>query len=54
MSEKREVTFGIPQGSILGPLPFILYVNELHKSLKHSYSILLADDTNIFYQRYTL
>ena len=47
MSEK---TFGIPQGSILGPHIFILYVNYLHKSFKHSYNILFADDTNIFFK----
>ena len=47
MSETKEITFGIPQGSILGPLLFILYFRDLHRSLKHSYNILSADYTNI-------
>ena len=38
----------MPQGSILGPLLFILYVNDLHKALNKADCILFADDTNIF------
>ena len=47
-SSNEHLVCGVPQGSILGPLLFILYVNDLHMALKDSYCILFADDTNIF------
>ena len=48
-SEFYEITCGVPQGSILGPLLFILYVNDLQKALKQATSYLFADDTSIYY-----
>ena len=47
-SASRDVTCGVPQGSVLGPLMFIIYANDLPKSLSHSKSILFADDTTIY------
>ena len=41
---------GFPQGSILGPLFFILYVNDLPKSIRAAECLLFADDTSTFYQ----
>ena len=41
-----EVLCGVPQGSILGPLLFLLYVNDLPVIIDHS-SILFADDTSV-------
>ena len=47
-SDKKNISCGIPQGSILGPLLFLIYINDLPNVLKKLYSILFANDTNVF------
>ena len=47
-SPVHNITCGVPQGSILGPLLFSLYKNDLGKICSSTTSILFADDTNLF------
>ena len=47
-SELMNVTCGVPQGSVLRPLLFIIYTNDLAKCINHSNAILFADDTTVY------
>ena len=48
-SELKHIKCGVPQGSILGPVLFILYINDMCEVSKLLNIILFADDTSIFY-----
>ena len=46
-SKWSSVTSGVPQGSVLGPVIFILYINDLPQKVK-SHCVLFADDVELF------
>ena len=45
----QKIVCGVPQGSVLGPLLFLIYVNDLKDASKSLDCIMFADDTNFFY-----
>ena len=49
LSDELPVTHGVPQGSILGPLIFVIYINDLPNVLDACQASLYADDTVIYY-----
>ena len=49
LSEPKSIRCGVPQGSILGPLLFVLYINDLVSHVKHCKVHLYADDTVLYF-----
>ena len=49
-SELGQINCGVPQGSVLGPLLFLLYINDLHKACTIGNLRIFADDTTLFFK----
>ena len=50
MSSYKTLECGVPQGSVLGPLLFLLYINDMHSICKYSSVLHYADDTSISFE----
>ena len=50
----KNMTCGVPQGSILGPLLFLIYINDLREASNILDPIMFADDTNLFYSHHQI
>ena len=46
-SDWLDITCGVPQGTILGPFFFLIFINDLPKVAKHAEVFLFADDSNV-------
>ena len=48
-SSREHIKYGVPQGSILGPLIFILFINDIVFEVEYSKLYMYADDSTLFF-----
>ena len=53
-SSYHPLSYGTPQGSCLGPLLFLIFINDLHYSVSYGTSLLFADDTTLLHSHKNL
>ena len=53
-SDLRSINYGVPQGLVLGPILFLLYINDLSQAIVHYKVHHFADDTNVLYASHSL
>ena len=53
-SDVRSINYGVPEGSVLGPILFLLCVNDLNQAIVHSKVHHFADDNNFLYASHSL
>ena len=49
-SQLKDISCGVPQESVLGPIIFLIYINDLPNISKDLHFFLFADDTSIYYE----
>ena len=54
LSNETMISYGVPQGSVIGPLLFLIYINDLNEAISHSLIHNFADDTNILFSNKSL